>query len=149
MPLKVGDEAPDFELRSHRGGTVRLSDFRGRHNVVVAFHPLAFTPVCASQMCAYESDRPKLDAAGTVVLHVCPEAAIGGPLGLVDNGDEIELDVPQRRLTLHVAADELERRQRGRSAAPCTTPERGYLKLFVKHVLQAHEGCDFDFLRGV
>jgi peroxiredoxin len=74
MPLKVGDEAPDFELRSHRGGTVRLSDFRGRNNVVVAFHPLAFTPVCANQMCAYESDRPKLDAAGTVVLGISVDA---------------------------------------------------------------------------
>ena len=74
MPLKVGDEAPDFELRSHRGGTVRLSDFRGRNNVVVAFHPLAFTPVCANQMCAYESDRPTLDAAGAVVLGISVDA---------------------------------------------------------------------------
>ena len=54
MALKVGDEAPDFELRSHRGGTVKLSDFRGKRQVVVAFHPLAFTPVCAAQMCGYE-----------------------------------------------------------------------------------------------
>jgi mycoredoxin-dependent peroxiredoxin len=49
MSLKPGDEAPDFELRSHRGGTVKLSDFRGKHQVVVAFHPLAFTPVCANR----------------------------------------------------------------------------------------------------
>jgi peroxiredoxin len=54
--LRPGDEAPDFELRSHRGGTVRLSDFRGKKNVVLAFHPLAFTPVCTSQMRAYESE---------------------------------------------------------------------------------------------
>ena len=70
MPLKRGDEAPDFELRSHRGGTVRLSDFRGRKNVVVAFHPLAFTPVCAQQMCSYESDRPRLDERDAVVLGI-------------------------------------------------------------------------------
>ncbi len=55
--LTAGDEAPDFELRSHRGGTVKLSDFRGKKNVVLAFHPLAFTPVCANQMRGYEDDR--------------------------------------------------------------------------------------------
>ena len=70
MRLKVGDEAPDFELRSHRGGTVRLSDFRGRQNVVIAFHPLAFTPVCATQMAGYQAELPAFDAAGTVVLGV-------------------------------------------------------------------------------
>ena len=61
MALKVGDEAPDFELRSHRGGTVKLSDFRGKRQVVVAFHPLAFTPVCAAQMCGYEADLGLFD----------------------------------------------------------------------------------------
>ena len=70
MALKPGDEAPDFELRSHRGGTVRLSEFRGKKNVVLAFHPLAFTPVCATQMSGYESDRPRLEANDAVVLGV-------------------------------------------------------------------------------
>jgi peroxiredoxin len=68
MTLKIGDEAPDFELRSHRGGTVRLSDYRGKKNVVVAFHPLAFTPVCATQMAGYQAEQPAFDAADTVVL---------------------------------------------------------------------------------
>jgi peroxiredoxin len=68
--LKPGDEAPDFELRSHRGGTVRLSDFRGKKNVVLAFHPLAFTPVCASQMTAYESDTARLAQSDAVVLGI-------------------------------------------------------------------------------
>jgi len=68
MSLKIGDDAPDFELRSHRGGTVKLSDFRGRRNVLVAFHPLAFTPVCANQMSGYETDLPRFDAADTTVL---------------------------------------------------------------------------------
>ena len=68
MALNPGDKAPDFELPSHRGGKVRLSDFRGRKNVVVAFHPLAFTPVCANQMTGYQADLPKLDAADAVVL---------------------------------------------------------------------------------
>jgi peroxiredoxin len=70
MSLKAGDEAPEFELRSHRGGTVKLSDFRGKKNVVLAFHPLAFTPVCATQMTGYESDKPQLDALDSVVLGV-------------------------------------------------------------------------------
>ena len=70
MSLKSGEIAPDFELRSHRGGTVRLSDFRGRKNVVLAFHPLAFTPVCATQMQAYQSDLPRLDAHDAIVLGI-------------------------------------------------------------------------------
>ena len=74
MALKAGDMAPDFELRSHRGGTVKLSDFRGRRNVVVAFHPLSFTPVCANQMCAYENDLPQFDAADTAVLGISVDA---------------------------------------------------------------------------
>ena len=74
MALKPGDMAPDFELRSHRGGTVKLSDFRGRRNVVVAFHPLSFTPVCAKQMCAYENDLPQFDAADTAVLGISVDA---------------------------------------------------------------------------
>ena len=69
-PLRPGDEAPDFELRSHRGGTVRLSDFRGKKNVVLAFHPLAFTPVCANQMCAYEFDLKRLQEHDAVVLGI-------------------------------------------------------------------------------
>jgi peroxiredoxin len=68
--LSVGESAPDFELRSHRGGTVRLSDFRGKKNVVLAFHPLAFTPVCANQMTGYESDTSRLEELDAVVLGV-------------------------------------------------------------------------------
>ena len=64
MALKAGDEAPDFELRSHRGGTVKLSSFKGHKNVVLAFHPLAFTPVCANQMSGYQADLPRFDGDG-------------------------------------------------------------------------------------
>ena len=74
MSVKVGDEAPDFELRSHKGGTVKLSDFRGRRNVLVAFHPLAFTPVCATQMQRYQQDLPRFDAADTTVLGISVDA---------------------------------------------------------------------------
>jgi peroxiredoxin len=74
MALKPGDQAPDFELRSHRGGTVKLSDFRGRKNVVVAFHPLAFTPVCARQMRGYEEGSGRFDRTGTAVVGVSIDA---------------------------------------------------------------------------
>jgi peroxiredoxin len=74
MALKAGDEAPDFELRSHRGGTVKLSSFRGKKNVVLAFHPLAFTPVCANQMSVYQTDLSRFEAAGAVVLGVSIDA---------------------------------------------------------------------------
>ena len=70
MALQAGNEAPDFELRSHRGGTVKLSDFRGRKNVILAFHPFAFTPVCATQMSGYEAGGPRLARADTVVLGI-------------------------------------------------------------------------------
>jgi dihydroxy-acid dehydratase len=84
---------------------------------------------------------------GTVVLHVAPESAVGGPLALVQDGDEIELDVPNRKLTLRVSDEELAKR---RAAWKPRAPhyERGYGRLFLDHVLQANEGCDFDFLRG-
>jgi dihydroxy-acid dehydratase len=83
---------------------------------------------------------------GTVVLHVAPEAAAGGPLGLVQDGDEIELDVRNRRLELHVDAAEMERR-RASYQPPASPHLRGYPRLYIDHVLQADEGCDFDFLR--
>src|SRR5829696_329760 len=70
MALKPADQAPDFELRSHRGGTVRLSELRGRKNVVLAFHPLAFTPVCASQMTAYEGESARFDSADAAVFGI-------------------------------------------------------------------------------
>jgi dihydroxy-acid dehydratase len=84
-------------------------------------------------------------AFGTVILHVSPEAAVGGPLGLVQTGDEIELDVAQRRLDVLVPDHELNaRRMQWQPPPPAYT--RGYGKLFLDHVLQAHRGCDFDFL---
>jgi dihydroxy-acid dehydratase len=86
-------------------------------------------------------------AGGTVVLHVAPEAAVGGPLALVRDGDEIVLDAAARRLDLVVADDELARR-RAAWRPPAALPARGYRRLFVERVLQAPLGCDFDFLRG-
>jgi dihydroxy-acid dehydratase len=84
---------------------------------------------------------------GTCVLHVSPESHVGGPLALVRTGDLIELDVDARRLQLLVSDDELARR-RSEWTPPPPKFDRGYGLLFSKHVTQAHEGCDFDFLHG-
>jgi len=86
-------------------------------------------------------------AYGTVVLHTAPEAAAGGPLALVRNGDLITLDVPARKLHLHVDDAELERRRAGWQP-PVPPLQSGYWKLYIDHVLQADEGADLDFLRG-
>ena len=84
---------------------------------------------------------------GACVLHVAPESAVGGPLALVRTGDEIELDVPRRTLNLLVDADELARRRQGWRTPP-PHYERGYGALFSRHITQANDGCDFDFLEG-
>ena len=85
-------------------------------------------------------------AYGTVVLHTSPEAAAGGPLALVQNGDMIELDVPARTLKLEVSDEELARRRA--DWQPLEAPKRGWQKLYVEHVQQAHLGADLDFLVG-
>ncbi len=85
-------------------------------------------------------------SSGTVVLHITPEAAIGGPLALVRDGDRIAIDLAQRQLTLLVSDDELSRRREAWHA-PVSEHRRGYPRLYREHVLQPDEGCDFDFLR--
>ncbi len=88
-------------------------------------------------------------AYGTVVLHVAPEAAAGGPLGLVRTGDVIELDVAARRLDVDVAPDVLRRREPPAAAvAGYAAPARGWQRLYVDHVMQADQGADLDFLVG-
>jgi L-arabonate dehydrase len=82
---------------------------------------------------------------GTVVLHVAPESAIGGPLAIVETGDAIVLDVAARKIELEVTQAEIERRL-SRFTAPPPHYQRGYGRLFLEHVTQANLGCDFDFL---
>jgi dihydroxy-acid dehydratase len=86
-------------------------------------------------------------AYGTVVLHTSPEAAVGGPLALVRNGDMIELDVEKRRLHLDVSDAELDKRRKEWKAPP-PHDVRGYVKLYCEHVNQADQGVDLDFLVG-
>ena len=85
-------------------------------------------------------------AYGTIVLHVSPESAIGGPLALARNGDKIRLSVRERKIDLLLSADEIQRRKAS-WRPPLAPPARGYAKLYMDHVLQAEHGCDFDFLR--
>lgn len=100
-----------------------------------------------SDMVRISDGRMSGTGFGTVVLHVSPESAVGGNLALVQNGDWIHLDVPNRTLNLEVSDEELEERRK--SFIPLDLGyDRGYVNLFVKNVTQAHEGADFDFLRG-
>jgi dihydroxyacid dehydratase/phosphogluconate dehydratase len=88
-------------------------------------------------------------AYGTVVLHVAPEAAAGGPLGLVRTGDVVTLDVAARRIDVEVPDGELARRRPGgATVAGFADPRRGWERLYVDHVLQADTGADLDFLVG-
>ena len=86
-------------------------------------------------------------AFGTVVLHVTPEAAAGGPLALVKSGDRIAISVSKRRIDLLVDERELARRRQA-PGSQAYRPARGYARLYAEHVLQADQGCDFDFLQG-
>ena len=88
-------------------------------------------------------------AFGTVILHVAPESAVGGPLAIVRTGDEILLDGPGRKLELLISDTELQRRLEAWRQVKATSPyARGYYQLYQQHVLQADRGCDFDFLVG-
>ena len=109
--------------------------------------PTALVRQGVTDMVRISDARMSGTSFGTVVLHVSPEAAVGGPLAAVENGDEIRLDVPGRCLELLVEEAEIRRRL---AARPPGQPRfrRGYYTMFLDHVLQAHEGCDFDFLRA-
>jgi len=99
-----------------------------------------------SDMVRISDARMSGTAYGTVVLHICPEAAAGGPLALVRTGDVIALDVPGRSLKLEVDESTLAARRKQWTAPPL--PDRGWVRMYTKHVLQADKGADLDFLVG-
>ena len=107
--------------------------------------PTKLSRAGVSDMVRISDARMSGTAFGTIVLHVTPEAAVGGPLAQVRHGDRIRLSVKERRLDLLVDPAELARRA---AVAPPAPPPRGYRRLYAEHVLQADLGCDFDFLRG-
>lgn len=110
--------------------------------------PMKLVRAGVKDMVRISDARMSGTAFGTIVLHIAPEASVGGPLALVQSGDRIMLDVPRRRLELLVEEAELSRRRAAWEATPRRKlPRRGYARLYETTVLQADEGCDFDFLR--
>ena len=111
--------------------------------------PMKLARTGVKDMVRISDARMSGTAFGTIVLHITPESAVGGPLALVRNGDMIRLDVAKRSIDLLVDAAELEKRRA--ALKPAATPDwakRGYAHLFNETILQADEGCDFDFMRG-
>ena len=108
--------------------------------------PLKLLKQGVREMMRISDARMSGTSYGACILHVSPEAAVGGPLALVRTGDMIEVDVEARQLNLLVSEDELQRRRA--EWRPKPIPPRGYGRLFVQHISQAHDGCDFDFLLG-
>jgi dihydroxy-acid dehydratase len=106
----------------------------------------------AKDMVRISDGRMSGTASGTIVLHVTPESALGGPLSIIQSGDRIRLSVARREISLLVSDEEIARRLDARSEKPNSAkdamPARGYRKLFLDHVTQANLGCDFDFLRA-
>jgi L-arabonate dehydrase len=109
--------------------------------------PLKLLKRGVSDMVRISDSRMSGTSYGTVVLHISPEAAIGGPLAAVQNGDSIRLDVKKRSLDLLIPEDELRRRMSAWKP-PAKKYRRGYYTMFLDHILQADKGCDFDFLVG-
>jgi len=109
--------------------------------------PIAMLRKGITDMVRISDARMSGTAYGTVILHVTPEAAIGGPLAVVRTGDVVDLDVPGRRLDVMLDAAEMTRRLAAWQP-PATTSQRGWVGLYTRHVLQADKGCDLDFLVG-
>ena len=111
--------------------------------------PMKLAKAGVKDMIRISDGRMSGTAFGTIVLHVTPEAAVGGPLAWVQNGDRIRLSVKNRELTLLVSDEEMQRRAQ---ASPVQDPlkkpgaERGYKKIYMQTVTQADQGVDFDFL---
>ncbi len=144
-------DAPDLDVTPDDFLVLQNAGPRSGHAMPEAGYlpiPAKLARAGVKDMVRISDARMSGTAFGTVVLHVSPEAAIGGPLGLVRHGDRIRLSVRERRLDLMVDDAELGSR-RAAWRAPGVPAARGYRKLFLDSVLQAERGCDFDFLRGV
>ncbi|HEX2135221.1 MAG TPA: IlvD/Edd family dehydratase [Microvirga sp.] len=140
---------PDLDVRADDVLVLRNAGPKGAPGMPEAGYlpiPKKLAQAGVKDMVRISDARMSGTAFGTVVLHIAPEAAVGGPLGLVRTGDPIRLDVPARRLELLVPDDALRRRAgEWRPPAHLAEEQRGYRGLYLRSVLQADEGCDFDF----
>jgi dihydroxy-acid dehydratase len=150
MTLRVDD--PELDVNADDVLVLRNAGPKGAPGMPEAGYlpiPMKLARGGVKDMVRISDARMSGTAFGTIVLHITPESAVGGPLALVRNGDMIRLDVPSRSIDLLVDAAELEAR---RAALPApVTPDwarRGYAHLFNETIMQADEGCDFDFMRG-
>jgi dihydroxy-acid dehydratase len=146
-------DSPDLDVRADDVLVLRNAGPKGAPGMPEAGYlpiPVKLARQGVRDMVRISDARMSGTAFGTVVLHVAPEAAVGGPLAIVRTGDRIALDVASRQVNLLVDAGEIESRLAVWRASPprCEKPQRGYAKLFEDSVLQANQGCDFDFLRG-
>jgi dihydroxyacid dehydratase/phosphogluconate dehydratase len=150
MTLRVDD--PDLDVNSDDVLVLRNAGPKGAPGMPEAGYlpiPKKLARGGTKDMVRISDARMSGTAFGTIVLHITPESAVGGPLALVKNGDMIRLDVAKRSIDLLVDTAELEKRRA--ALAPPAPPDwarRGYAHLFNETILQADEGCDFDFMRG-
>jgi dihydroxy-acid dehydratase len=150
MTLRVDD--PDLDVKADDVLVLRNAGPKGAPGMPEAGYlpiPKKLGRTGVKDMVRISDARMSGTAFGTIVLHITPESAVGGPLALVKNGDMIRLDVEKRCIDLLV--DEAELKQRQAALKPAATPEwaqRGYAHLFNETILQADEGCDFDFMRA-
>jgi dihydroxy-acid dehydratase len=142
-------DAPDLDVTADDVLVLRNAGPRGAPGMPEAGYipiPKKLGRQGVTDMVRISDARMSGTAFGTVVLHVAPEAAAGGPLALVQNGDRIRLDVEDRLLELSVTPEELVRRRARLTPLPRDVNDSGYRRLYVEHVLQADAGCDFDFM---
>jgi len=150
MTLRVDD--PELDVAADDVLVLRNAGPKGAPGMPEAGYlpiPMKLARAGVKDMVRISDARMSGTAFGTIVLHITPESAVGGPLALVRNGDMIRLDVAKRRIDLLVDATEFEKR-RAALKLPATPDwaKRGYAYLFNETILQADEGCDFDFMRG-
>ena len=150
MTLRVDD--PDLDVNADDVLVLRNAGPKGAPGMPEAGYlpiPKKLARAGVKDMVRISDARMSGTAFGTIVLHITPESAVGGPLALVENGDMIRLDVTGRSIELLVKPSDLEKRRA--ALKPTVAPEwarRGYAYLFNQTILQADEGCDFDFMRG-
>lgn len=149
MSLRI--DSDDLDVTEHDVLVLRNAGPRGAPGMPEAGYlpiPRKLARQGVKDMVRISDARMSGTAFGTIILHIAPESAVGGPLAIVQNGDRIRLDVEQRRIDLDIEPAEFERRMLAIKDRPPPSSPRGYAKLYQERVLQADEGVDFDFLQN-